>query len=145
MLAIGCAAKAPAADKLVAAREAIARAAQAGGDTYAPADMLSARSGLERAQAALQKGEMASARSQTEQAVVDAQLAEAKVRSAKAQAAAASVRAALVRMGVGDSRLSVVGYGETYPAASNGGAEGRMANRRVEVVLSDDAGRIAPR
>lgn len=58
---------------------------------------------------------------------------------------AASVRTALVRMGVGESRLSVVGYGETYPAASNGGAEGRMANRRVEVVLSDDAGRIAPR
>jgi outer membrane protein OmpA-like peptidoglycan-associated protein len=58
---------------------------------------------------------------------------------------AATVRAALLRMGVQGGRLSVVGYGETYPAASNGDAEGRMANRRVEVVLSDEAGLIPPR
>jgi outer membrane protein OmpA-like peptidoglycan-associated protein len=273
-LAVGCAASPPPVDKLASARGAIARASQAGGDTHAPVEMLSARSGLDRAQAALQKGELGIARSQTEQAVVDAQLAEAKVRSTKAQAAAAAlrdadgaeqlarlawqqseqakreanlanlsaataqmqtdtararaaeleqrlaaldakrtergmvvtigdilfdtasaglkssmgnsverlgefllayptrtasvegytdsvgstqsnqelserraaaVRTALLRMGVQGGRLAVVGYGETYPAASNRTAEGRMANRRVEVVLSDEAGQIPQR
>jgi hypothetical protein len=91
-LAAGCVTSPPAADKLASAREAIGRAALAGGDTYAPTEMLSARSGLDRAQAALQKGEQGIARNQTEQAVVDAQLAEAKVRNAKAQAAAEALR-----------------------------------------------------
>ena len=46
---------------------------------------------------------------------------------------ASSVREYLVDQGVSNSRISARGYGETSPKATNGTAEGRQLNRRVEI------------
>jgi outer membrane protein OmpA-like peptidoglycan-associated protein len=43
----------------------------------------------------------------------------------------------LVGQGVEPSRLSVVGYGESQPAADNATPEGREQNRRVEFVIEE--------
>jgi len=56
-----------------------------------------------------------------------------------------AVRNALVAQGVASTRIATRGYGEAYPVSSNGSADGRQANRRVEMVLSDDKGVIIPR
>ncbi len=48
---------------------------------------------------------------------------------------AESVARALAEAGVNRQRIETVGYGEERPIASNQTAEGRSANRRVEVVL----------
>jgi outer membrane protein OmpA-like peptidoglycan-associated protein len=56
-----------------------------------------------------------------------------------------SVRTALVGMGVGADRITSKGYGPAYPVAGNDNAAGRQLNRRVEIVVSDDSGKIAPR
>ena len=56
-----------------------------------------------------------------------------------------AVRAALVSQGVGSERLATKGYGEAFPVAGNDNASGRQMNRRVEIVLSDDSGVVAPR
>lgn len=56
-----------------------------------------------------------------------------------------SVRMALLDMGVGAERMTARGYGEAYPAAGNDTAAGRQMNRRVEIIVSDDGGTIAPR
>ena len=56
-----------------------------------------------------------------------------------------AVRAALQGLGVGSERLATRGYGESFPVAANDSASGRQLNRRVEIVLSDEAGVIAPR
>ncbi|OYU45613.1 MAG: flagellar motor protein MotB [Burkholderiales bacterium PBB4] len=53
---------------------------------------------------------------------------------------AAAVRDALMQMGIASQRISVRGYGESYPVAANDNAAGRQLNRRVEIVLSDDSG-----
>ena len=58
---------------------------------------------------------------------------------------AGSVRMALLGMGVGNDRIKSRGYGESYPVAGNDTAAGRQQNRRVEIVVSDDSGKIAPR
>jgi len=58
---------------------------------------------------------------------------------------AEAVRGALVSQGVDASRLSAQGLGEGFPVAGNDSASGRQANRRVEIVLSDASGRLAPR
>jgi outer membrane protein OmpA-like peptidoglycan-associated protein len=58
---------------------------------------------------------------------------------------AAAVRSALVGQGIAPDRIDMRGYGEAYPVAGNGSSGGRAQNRRVEIVLSDDSGRIAPR
>jgi outer membrane protein OmpA-like peptidoglycan-associated protein len=58
---------------------------------------------------------------------------------------AQAVRVALVGMGMGGDRIASRGYGESYPAASNDTPAGRQLNRRVEIVVSDDGGKIAPR
>lgn len=56
-----------------------------------------------------------------------------------------AVRTALLDLGVGGDRVTSHGYGESHPVASNDSAGGRQLNRRVEIVLSDDSGTIAPR
>ncbi len=58
---------------------------------------------------------------------------------------AESVRRALVRAGVGIDRIQTVGYGEAYPVASNDSPASRARNRRVEVTISNDDKRVAPR
>lgn len=55
---------------------------------------------------------------------------------------AQSVAQALVDMGVAAERLQVVGYGEAHPVAENASARGRAANRRVEIVFSDENGQL---
>jgi len=56
-----------------------------------------------------------------------------------------TVRDALLQMGVGSERISVRGYGESYPVASNDTAANRQLNRRVEIVLSDESGKTHQR
>lgn len=51
------------------------------------------------------------------------------------QERAASVKKALIADGVEESRLSTAGRGELDPIESNRTKEGRLANRRIEVVL----------
>lgn len=56
-----------------------------------------------------------------------------------------TVREALLQMGIGSERISVRGYGESYPVAANDTAANRQLNRRVEIVLSDEAGKTQQR
>jgi outer membrane protein OmpA-like peptidoglycan-associated protein len=56
-----------------------------------------------------------------------------------------AVRASLVTQGVASNRLLAIGFGETYPVASNSSSDGRQQNRRVEIIISDDNGVIKPR
>ena len=56
-----------------------------------------------------------------------------------------AVRSALVSRGIDGSRIRTQGYGESFPVADNDSAGGRQMNRRVEIVLSDDSGVVAPR
>ena len=56
-----------------------------------------------------------------------------------------TVRDALLQMGIGSERISVRGYGESYPVAANDTAANRQLNRRVEIVLSDDTGKTQQR
>jgi len=52
---------------------------------------------------------------------------------------------ALLGMGVTRGQLAAQGYGESHPVAGNETTGGRQMNRRVEIVLSDEAGALAPR
>ncbi|MDP1901869.1 MAG: OmpA family protein [Rubrivivax sp.] len=56
-----------------------------------------------------------------------------------------AVRSALVSRGIDGGRIGTQGYGEGFPVAGNDNASGRQMNRRVEIVLSDDSGVVAPR
>ena len=58
---------------------------------------------------------------------------------------AETVRNAIIAAGIAPERLTVRAYGQAYPVASNSDVTGRQLNRRVEVVISDDDGRIPPR
>ena len=58
---------------------------------------------------------------------------------------AQSVRRALTHAGVDPQRIQAVGYGEQYPVASNDSPSSRAMNRRVEVTISNDNKRVAPR
>ena len=58
---------------------------------------------------------------------------------------AASVKSGLLAVGVVNERLVIRGYGEAYPIGNNQSADGRLSNRRVEVILSDDTGQIQAR
>lgn len=56
-----------------------------------------------------------------------------------------AVRMTLIDMGISRDRISTHGYGEAFPVASNDTAASRQMNRRVEVIISDEDGNIAPR
>ncbi|HUX91008.1 MAG TPA: OmpA family protein [Gallionellaceae bacterium] len=56
-----------------------------------------------------------------------------------------AVKAALIKMGISSDRITTRGYGEEFPVASNDSAVNRQMNRRVEIILSDENGNIAPR
>ena len=56
-----------------------------------------------------------------------------------------AVSSALQLMGVQKSRIATYGYGEQFPLVDNSTAENRQMNRRVEIILSDDAGHIIHR
>jgi outer membrane protein OmpA-like peptidoglycan-associated protein len=58
---------------------------------------------------------------------------------------AASVKSAILQMGVVSERLVIRGYGEAYPVGNNQSVDGRLTNRRVEIILSDDTGRTRAR
>jgi len=56
-----------------------------------------------------------------------------------------AVRTALLDKGINSDRISTRGYGESFPVAGNDTAGNRQLNRRVEIILSDENGNIAPR
>lgn len=56
-----------------------------------------------------------------------------------------AVQMALMNMSISGDRVSKSGYGEGFPVASNGNAGGQQLNRRVEIILSDENGRITAR
>jgi outer membrane protein OmpA-like peptidoglycan-associated protein len=58
---------------------------------------------------------------------------------------AEAVRAALIARGIDSSRVSAEGYGKAFPVADNNDSGGRQLNRRVEVVIGNGNGPIAPR
>ncbi len=58
---------------------------------------------------------------------------------------ASAVQIALQQFGIAPGRVAMRGYGESYPVAANDTAPNRQLNRRVEIVLSDDNGRVMAR
>jgi outer membrane protein OmpA-like peptidoglycan-associated protein len=58
---------------------------------------------------------------------------------------ASAVRTALLDLGVARERIDMRGYGEAFPVAANDSAASRQLNRRVEIVLSDDSGKLMAR
>jgi outer membrane protein OmpA-like peptidoglycan-associated protein len=56
---------------------------------------------------------------------------------------ARAVESALLERGVSASQLSSVGKGESTPVAGNETGSGRQANRRVELIFSQDGSRVA--
>jgi outer membrane protein OmpA-like peptidoglycan-associated protein len=58
---------------------------------------------------------------------------------------AEAVEAALVNAGISSKRVETQGYGKQFPVATNSTAAGRQLNRRVEIVLSDENGKIPAR
>lgn len=58
---------------------------------------------------------------------------------------AGAVQAALQQMGIASERVAMRGYGESFPVAANDTAQNRQLNRRVEIILSDDTGRVMAR
>jgi outer membrane protein OmpA-like peptidoglycan-associated protein len=58
---------------------------------------------------------------------------------------AEAVRVYLERKGIPGERIETKGYGEAFPVGSNETKAGREANRRVEIVVSDEKGQIKQR
>ncbi|MDW7645209.1 MAG: DUF4398 domain-containing protein [Desulfuromonadales bacterium] len=82
----GCATKAPAPEEQVTmATQSIAQAESSGAMEFAPVELKSARDKLSQAKLAMDKEENIRAKRLADEAMVDANLAEAKARSAKSQ------------------------------------------------------------
>lgn len=58
---------------------------------------------------------------------------------------AGAVQNALQSFGIARERVAVRGYGEAYPVAAHDSAGNRQLNWRVEIVLSDDSGKVMVR
>nr|WP_225839767.1 OmpA family protein [Pseudomonas sp. MM211] len=58
------------------------------------------------------------------------------------KARAQTVADALIDLGVDAKRIEVQGFGESFPVAENASSKGRAQNRRVEIVFSDEQGRL---
>lgn len=58
------------------------------------------------------------------------------------RARAQTVADVLIDLGIDATRIEVQGYGESFPVAENASAKGRAQNRRVEIVFSDEQGRL---
>lgn len=56
-----------------------------------------------------------------------------------------AVRTALLDLGISSERVTTRGYGKAFPVTGNDTAASRQLNRRVEIILSDNNGNIAPR
>lgn len=61
---------------------------------------------------------------------------------ALSRARAQTVADALIDLGVDAKRIEVQGFGESFPVAENASAKGRAQNRRVEILFSDEQGRL---
>ncbi len=88
----GCAGSRMPPPDMSAARSAIADADQAGAGEAAPLELRNARQKLQQAEQALERDDQERAAFLTDEAQVDAELAQAKTRSAKAQAAVDELR-----------------------------------------------------
>ena len=62
---------------------------------------------------------------------------------ALSQARAQAVADLLGDLGIDAGRIEVRGYGEAFPLAANASSHGRALNRRVEIVFSDEQGKLA--
>jgi outer membrane protein OmpA-like peptidoglycan-associated protein len=56
-----------------------------------------------------------------------------------------AVQLGLLEQGIARNRIAIHGYGEAHPVAGNESTTDRQLNRRVEIVLSEDDGKIRPR
>jgi hypothetical protein len=92
LAAAGCANEPLKSDKLQLAREAVMHATNMGGNTYAPAEMQSARERLDYAQTALNAGDLAHANALSDEALVNTRLAETKVQSTRSEKAATELQ-----------------------------------------------------
>ncbi|MCW2293090.1 outer membrane protein OmpA-like peptidoglycan-associated protein [Pseudomonas sp. BIGb0408] len=55
---------------------------------------------------------------------------------------AQTVADALIDLGIDAGRIEVQGFGESFPVAENASAKGKAQNRRVEILFSDEQGRL---
>ncbi|MNZ70894.1 putative lipoprotein YiaD precursor [compost metagenome] len=60
------------------------------------------------------------------------------------RARAQAVADVLTDLGIDAGRIEVRGYGEAFPLAANASSHGRAQNRRVEIVFSDEQGKLGP-
>jgi OmpA-OmpF porin, OOP family len=60
-----------------------------------------------------------------------------------AQKRAESVRNFLIQGGIASHRITAHSLGKGYPVASNDTEAGRLQNRRVEIIISNEASRSA--
>jgi len=58
------------------------------------------------------------------------------------RARAQAVADVLVDLGIESKRITVQGHGESFPVTENASVKGRAQNRRVEIVFSDEQGRL---
>jgi outer membrane protein OmpA-like peptidoglycan-associated protein len=58
------------------------------------------------------------------------------------RARAQAVADVLVDLGIEGKRITVQGHGESFPVTENASVKGRAQNRRVEIVFSDEQGRL---
>lgn len=64
---------------------------------------------------------------------------------ALSKARAQTVADVLEDLGVDRGRIEATGFGEAHPLAENASAKGRAQNRRVEILISDDLGKLGAR